>query len=52
LVEAGPVPSQTRRTAAASALGPSASVPTDPGKPSSDAYAPGRAPLPGQRSAP
>ncbi|MFD4631439.1 helix-turn-helix domain-containing protein [Streptomyces sp. NPDC058284] len=52
LVEAGPVPTQTRRTAAASALGPSASVPTDPGKPHSDAYAPGRAPLPGQRSAP
>ncbi|MEV5975470.1 helix-turn-helix domain-containing protein [Streptomyces sp. NPDC052114] len=52
LVEAGPVPTQTRRTAAASALGPSASLPTEPGKPHSDAYAPGRAPLPGQRSAP
>ncbi|MEU7582128.1 helix-turn-helix domain-containing protein [Streptomyces sp. NPDC041068] len=52
LVEAGPVPAQTRRTAAASALGPSASVPTEPGKPHSDAYAPGRPPLPGQRSAP
>ncbi|MFI7316292.1 helix-turn-helix domain-containing protein [Streptomyces venezuelae] len=52
LVEAGPVPSQSRRTAAASALGPSTSVPTDPGKPHSDVYAPGRAPLPGQRSAP
>ncbi|MEV0319003.1 GlxA family transcriptional regulator [Streptomyces sp. NPDC050658] len=48
----GPVPSQTRRTAAASALGPSASLSADPGKPSSDVYAPGRPPLPGQRSAP
>ncbi|KUL52735.1 MULTISPECIES: GlxA family transcriptional regulator [unclassified Streptomyces] len=52
LVEAGPVPSQTRRTAAASALGPSASVPTETGKPNADVYAAGRAPLPGQRSAP
>ncbi|MEV0121992.1 helix-turn-helix domain-containing protein [Streptomyces sp. NPDC050703] len=52
LVEAGPVPSQTRRTAAASALGPSASVPTEAGRPNPDVYATGRAPLPGQRSAP
>ncbi|WP_055551850.1 helix-turn-helix domain-containing protein [Streptomyces kanamyceticus] len=54
VLEAGPVPTQTRRTAAASAIGPSsASVPaSDPGKPHSDAYAPGRPPLPGQRSAP
>ncbi|ARX83667.1 MULTISPECIES: helix-turn-helix domain-containing protein [Streptomyces] len=48
----GPVPSQTRRTAAASSLGATASLPMDPGKPHSDAYAPGRTPLPGQRSAP
>lgn len=48
----GPVPSQTRRTAAASAVGPSASLTADPGKPNSDVYAPGRPPLPGQRSAP
>ncbi|MCX4667063.1 helix-turn-helix domain-containing protein [Streptomyces sp. NBC_01381] len=52
VVESGPVPSQTRRTAAASALGPTASLSADPGKPSSDVYAPGRPPLPGQRSAP
>lgn len=50
--ESGPVPSQTRRTAAANAYGPSASLSADPGKPSSDVYAPGRPPLPGQRSAP
>lgn len=50
--EGGPVPSQTRRTAAASALGPSASLSADSGKPHSDLYAPGRPPLPGQRSAP
>ncbi|MER5256205.1 helix-turn-helix domain-containing protein [Streptomyces sp. NPDC002855] len=50
--ESGPVPSQTRRTAAASAFGPSASLSADPGKPNSDVYAPGRPPLPGQRSAP
>ncbi|TGB06469.1 helix-turn-helix domain-containing protein [Streptomyces sp. MZ04] len=50
--EGGPVPLQTRRTAAASALGPTASLSADPGKPSSDVYAPGRPPLPGQRSAP
>ncbi|WJV48555.1 helix-turn-helix domain-containing protein [Streptomyces flavofungini] len=48
----GPVPSQTRRTAAASSLGATASLPMDSGKLHSDAYAPGRAPLPGQRSAP
>ncbi|EPH44023.1 helix-turn-helix domain-containing protein [Streptomyces aurantiacus] len=48
----GPVPSQTRRTAAASSLGATASLPMDAGKPHSDAYAPGRTPLPGQRSAP
>ncbi|GGO51833.1 MULTISPECIES: helix-turn-helix domain-containing protein [Streptomyces] len=48
----GPVPSQTRRTAAASSLGATASLPMDAGKPHSDMYAPGRAPLPGQRSAP
>ncbi|GGV32040.1 hypothetical protein GCM10010277_16220 [Streptomyces longisporoflavus] len=48
----GPVPSQTRRTAAASAFGPSTSMPADAGKPYSDLYAPGRPPLPGQRSAP
>ncbi|MFI2613431.1 helix-turn-helix domain-containing protein [Streptomyces sp. NPDC018584] len=52
LVEAGPVPTQTRRTAAASALGPTASMSAEPGKPHSDVYAPGRPPLPGQRSAP
>ncbi|MEV8015019.1 helix-turn-helix domain-containing protein [Streptomyces sp. NPDC086554] len=52
VVESGPVPPQTRRTAAASALGPTASLSADPGKPSSDVYAPGRPPLPGQRSAP
>ncbi|MGA4848995.1 GlxA family transcriptional regulator [Streptomyces sp. G5(2025)] len=52
LVEAGPVPTQTRRTAAAGALSPSASLPAEPGKPNSDVYAPGRTPLPGQRSAP
>ncbi|GGR77460.1 AraC family transcriptional regulator [Streptomyces aureoverticillatus] len=48
----GPVPSQTRRTAAASSLGATASLPMDAGRPHSDAYAPGRTPLPGQRSAP
>ncbi|MEU1016061.1 helix-turn-helix domain-containing protein [Streptomyces sp. NPDC005900] len=52
LVEAGPVPTQTRRTAAASALGATASVPAEPGKPHADAYASGRTALPGQRSAP
>ncbi|WP_394433840.1 GlxA family transcriptional regulator [Streptomyces sp. SGAir0957] len=58
----GPVPAQSRRTAAAHALGaPAASMPTGPsgptshgegGRPSSDAFAQGRASLPGQRSAP
>ncbi|MFI0239049.1 GlxA family transcriptional regulator [Streptomyces sp. NPDC016845] len=61
----GPVPAQSRRTAAAHALGaPTTSVSTGPGgpsgptghaeggKPASDAFAPGRASLPGQRSAP
>lgn len=48
-----PVPAQSRRTAAAGTYpGPTASLPTDPGKPGSDAYATGRASLPGQRSAP
>jgi transcriptional regulator GlxA family with amidase domain len=48
-----PVPAQSRRTAAAGTYpGPTASLPTDPGKPSSDVYAAGRASLPGQRSAP
>ncbi len=48
----GPVPSQTRRTAAASSLGATASMPMDPGRSHSEAYAQSRAPLPGQRSAP
>jgi hypothetical protein len=51
----GALPMQTRRTAAASALGPtasSASLPTDPGKHGPDLYAAGRPSLPGQRSAP
>ncbi|MVO84647.1 helix-turn-helix domain-containing protein [Streptomyces sp. p1417] len=48
----GPVPTQTRRTAAASSLGATASLPMEAGKPHSDAYAPSRTPLPGQRSAP
>ncbi|MGY0024209.1 helix-turn-helix domain-containing protein [Streptomyces sp. cg35] len=55
----GPVPAQSRRTAAANAFGaPAASLPTGPaghaegGKPSSDAFAPGRASLPGPRTAP
>ncbi|MBM7167852.1 helix-turn-helix domain-containing protein [Streptomyces sp. G44] len=52
LVEAGPVPTQTRRTAAAGALSSAASLAAEPGRPHSDAYAPSRTPLPGQRSAP
>ncbi|MBC9717008.1 helix-turn-helix domain-containing protein [Streptomyces sp. TRM66268-LWL] len=59
----GPIPAQSRRTAAAAAQGqPSASLPadrgTEPGKPGSDAYAPGasgtsgRSTLPGQRERP
>ncbi|MFH8792437.1 helix-turn-helix domain-containing protein [Streptomyces sp. NPDC017941] len=48
----GPVPSQTRRTAAASSLGATASMPMDPGRQHSEAYASSRTPLPGQRSAP
>ncbi|MEU6393074.1 helix-turn-helix domain-containing protein [Streptomyces sp. NPDC046939] len=60
----GPVPAQSRRTAAAHALGAhTASVSTGPSGPSgptshgeggkpSDAFTPGRASLPGQRSAP
>ncbi|MFI8927753.1 helix-turn-helix domain-containing protein [Streptomyces sp. NPDC053474] len=47
----GPVPAQTRRTAAASAFG-AASLAMDAGKQTADAYAQGRTPLPGQRSAP
>ncbi len=49
--EAAPLPMQTRRTAAASALGPSASVSTDNGKHVPELYAAGRGGLPGQRSA-
>ncbi|MGQ4383176.1 helix-turn-helix domain-containing protein [Streptomyces sp. SAS_270] len=58
----GPVPMQTRRTAAASAMGPSTSVSTDPGRSGAERgdrsersehlYAAGRPSLPGQRSAP
>ncbi|MBB5106255.1 transcriptional regulator GlxA family with amidase domain [Streptomyces spectabilis] len=48
----GPVPAQTRRTAAAGAFGASASLAMDTGKQHADVYAPGRTPLPGQRSAP
>ncbi|GHE98648.1 AraC family transcriptional regulator [Streptomyces longispororuber] len=48
----GAVPTQTRRTAAASAFGAPAGLSMDAGKAPSEAYAPGRAPLPGQRSAP
>ncbi|NGO78980.1 helix-turn-helix domain-containing protein [Streptomyces sp. YC504] len=59
----GPIPAQSRRTAAAAAQGqPSASAPADrgpeTGKPGSDAYAPGtsgapaRPTLPGQRERP
>ncbi|MEV5608500.1 helix-turn-helix domain-containing protein [Streptomyces sp. NPDC052225] len=58
----GPVPAQSRRTAAASALGaPAASMPTGPTGPTghaegagqhSEAFAPGRASLPGPRTAP
>ncbi|MEU9213297.1 helix-turn-helix domain-containing protein [Streptomyces sp. NPDC048415] len=51
----GPVPMQTRRTAAAGTLGPatsSASLRPDPGKDRPELYAAGRPSLPGQRSAP
>lgn len=48
----GAVPTQTRRTAAASAFGTPAGLSMDAGKAPSEAYAQGRAPLPGQRSAP
>ncbi|MFJ8826493.1 GlxA family transcriptional regulator [Streptomyces sp. NPDC102467] len=55
----GPVPAQSRRTAAANAFGAhAASMPTGPthhmegGKPVSDAYATGRASVPGPRTAP
>ena len=50
----GPVPLHARRTAAAAALGPTAttSLTTDSHRPASDLYVPGRASLPGQRSAP
>jgi hypothetical protein len=46
-----PVPMQTRRTAAASALGPSTSLSTDSAR-HAELYAAGRPSLPGQRSAP
>lgn len=49
--EAAPVPLQSRRTAAASALGPAASLSTDHGKHVPELYAAGRPGLPGQRSA-
>jgi transcriptional regulator GlxA family with amidase domain len=51
----GPVPMQTRRTAAAGTVGPatsSASLRPDPGKDRPELYAAGRPSLPGQRSAP
>ncbi|MFJ9035650.1 helix-turn-helix domain-containing protein [Streptomyces sp. NPDC102406] len=55
----GPVPAQSRRTAAAHAMGaPAASMPTGPSghgegaRQASEAFAPGRASLPGPRSAP
>jgi hypothetical protein len=47
-----PLPSQTRRTAAANAVGPATSMSTEAGKPSSDTYASARPSLPGPRSAP
>jgi transcriptional regulator GlxA family with amidase domain len=50
--EAPPVPLQARRTAAASALGPTASLSTDHGKHVPELYVAGRPSLPGQRSAP
>src|SRR5690242_7027032 len=50
LNQESPVPLQTRRTAAATALGPSTSLSTEPGKTGTELYAAGR--LPGQRSAP
>ena len=54
LSQESPVPMQTRRTAAAGALSPTASLSTatDPGKPGAELYAAGRPSLPGQRSAP
>ncbi|MFG2477223.1 helix-turn-helix domain-containing protein [Streptomyces fagopyri] len=54
LSQESPVPSQTRRTAAAGALSPASSLSTatDPGKPGAELYAAGRPSLPGQRSAP
>ncbi|MFP3992234.1 helix-turn-helix domain-containing protein [Streptomyces sp. E11-3] len=52
----GPVPAQTRRTAAASygltGATAAASATTEPGKPGSDLYAPAHATLPGQRERP
>jgi AraC-like DNA-binding protein len=50
--ESASVPQQTRRTAAAHAVGPTASVSTEPGKSGTEMYAHGRPSLPGQRSAP
>jgi AraC-like DNA-binding protein len=50
LSQENPVPPQTRRTAAATSLGPSTSLSTEPGRTGTELYAAGR--LPGQRSAP
>ncbi|MFD5629792.1 MULTISPECIES: helix-turn-helix domain-containing protein [unclassified Streptomyces] len=47
-----PVPSQTRRTAAAGMVGQAMSMSTDSGKAGTELYAAGRPSLPGQRSAP
>lgn len=50
--ESASVPPQTRRTAAAHAVGPSASLSTEPDRSGNEMYANGRPSLPGQRSAP
>ncbi|MEU9183190.1 helix-turn-helix domain-containing protein [Streptomyces sp. NPDC048484] len=53
LQQEAPVPFQTRRTAAAHAVGPAtSSLSTDPGRAGAELYAAGRHSLPGQRSAP
>jgi hypothetical protein len=49
--EAAPLPMQTRRTAAASSLGPAASLSTDHGRHVPELYAARGPSLPGQRSA-
>ncbi|MFJ2261905.1 helix-turn-helix domain-containing protein [Streptomyces sp. NPDC087844] len=52
LQQEAPVPFQTRRTAAAHAVGAASSLSSDAGRPGAELYAAGRHSLPGQRSAP